>query len=206
MISLGADPAAFTEEQLTAADDVLHDEVRAFVIERVQPLERLLLASDREALYQAVGIEGLVSQQALALGGNHRKQRQRRDSECMDRPGLLDQQVDAQAFDTGHGGDRFALAAALEYEHRIDEVIRADPGLAHQAAREVVTAHAAHAGVGIAGEGLCIFAHVSKPVTSLCRQCYHRRQSSPRSARRTAGRWRRLTSTGSSMPSRISIV
>jgi hypothetical protein len=54
------------------------------------------------------------------------------------------QQVDADALDAGHGGHGLAARRSIQHEHRIDQVIRGQTMLAHQAARKIVAAHATH--------------------------------------------------------------
>ena len=46
----------------------------------------------------------------------------------------LDQQIDTDPLDAGHRRDRLTLPLVLEHEYRVDEVIRTEPGFAHQAA------------------------------------------------------------------------
>ena len=64
--------------------------------------------------------------------------------------GVLDQQVDAAPLDARHGRDRLAPPAAVQHEHRVDEIGRRQARLAHQLAQKAVPAQAAQAGCGIA--------------------------------------------------------
>jgi hypothetical protein len=48
-------------------------------------------------------------------------------------------------------GTGFAPLLALQHEHRADQVVHRQAGLAHQAAGEIVPAQAAHAGGGVLG-------------------------------------------------------
>jgi hypothetical protein len=53
------------------------------------------------------------------------------------------QQVQAQALDTGHGRDGFAFFLAVQHKHRVNQVVGAQAVFAHQAAGEIIAAQAA---------------------------------------------------------------
>ena len=97
------------------------------------------------ALREPFGIPGFAAVEALDVARRHREQRQRRDAQLGERLGLAHQLIDRDPLDAGHALDRLAPRAALDDEHRIDEIVGAERALAHQPAREFVAAHAAHA-------------------------------------------------------------
>jgi hypothetical protein len=101
------------------------------------------------ALDQPVRIPGFIGGIALAVRADYREQRDRGDTECGDFIGLFEQQIDADALDARHRFDRFTLLFAVEDEHRVNEVVGAETMLAHQAPREIVSTHAAFAGIGV---------------------------------------------------------
>ena len=100
------------------------------------------------ALHQAVFVECLLGQQALACSGDNRKQRDCRNAQLLDEFGLRHQQVDTESFYPRHGGDSLALAAALEHENGKNKVGRIQCIFAYQSARKFIGPQAAHAGVG----------------------------------------------------------
>jgi hypothetical protein len=65
--------------------------------------------------------------------------------------GHRQQQVQAQALHAGHRRHGLAAVAALQHEHRVDQVVDADRVLAHQVAGEFVAAQAARAALGVGG-------------------------------------------------------
>ncbi len=109
--------------------------------------EALLDGLDR-ARHQAFGIEGLAPVRGFEWRGDHRKERHHRDSERNALVGDRQQLVDRHAFDTRHRDDGVAPSFAFHDEHRVDEVADGDLVLPHQAAGEVVAAHAPHANGG----------------------------------------------------------
>ena len=103
------------------------------------------LQGARGALGEPVRAVGFLGEQALAFRGHHGEQGQRRNSQGYQVRGEIQQQVNAQALHPRHGGYRLALAFALEYERRVDQVVRSEPALAHQLSREVAGTQAPHA-------------------------------------------------------------
>ena len=77
------------------------------------------------------GSPGTAPSPARRAPGSARRRASSRSTLLRDTPGS-----------DGTGSSRFV---AVEDEHRVDEVVRREPRLAHQAAREVVAAHAARA-------------------------------------------------------------
>jgi len=53
---------------------------------------------------------------------------------------------DREAFDAGHRGDGLAVAATLDDEYGIDEIVDAQVVFAHQPPRKIIPPHAPHAG------------------------------------------------------------
>ena len=49
-------------------------------------------------------------------------------------------------LDAGHGGDRLPLPDALDHEHRVNEGVDRELGLAHEPPGELVAPHAPQAG------------------------------------------------------------
>ena len=103
-----------------------------------------LLDRAHGARHQAVGVAGLVAAGGLARRVDDREQRHRGQPQFGGALGLPAQFVRPQAVDAGHGFDRLA-ARGRAREQRPDQVVGRQAGLAQQAAREVVAAHAAHA-------------------------------------------------------------
>ncbi len=97
-------------------------------------------------LHQPIGIVGLLGQQALGLCVYHREERDGRHAQGMHFTTLFHQQIDGATLDTGHAGHGFTTLSAFQHEDRQDEVIGRQLVFTHQAAREVVLAHAAHTG------------------------------------------------------------
>jgi len=115
-------------------------------------LERLHRPRD-----QAVRVPGLGGVGGLADRVDDRKQRQRRNPQIGRRARVLDQQVDAAPLDARHGRDRLAPPAAVQHEHRVDEIGRRQARLAHQFAQKAMPAQAAQA-----GRGVIAFAHADQ--------------------------------------------
>ena len=92
-------------------------------------LDRLNGAAD-----QVVGVQGLAGVgrfQALVNG------RKKGDGGNAQVPGLghrIDQKIDAEPVDAGHGGNGFALAFAFDHENGPDQVVGAETVFGHQAA------------------------------------------------------------------------
>jgi hypothetical protein len=123
-----------------------------------------LLQRRHGPLGQAFRIPRLARVIGLAVRRHHRKQRDGRDAQFEAAFGGRQQAVDRHALDTRHGGHVFGGVVALEHEYRPDQVAGGQEGLAHQAAGELVGAHAPHADCGKA--------HVVVPsVTTLRLRC-----------------------------------
>lgn len=99
-----------------------------------------LLERAHRALAQAVVLPRGFGGQRFGVRRGDREQRQRRHPQFAGAFGHAQQFVDRQALDAGHRADR---GAAVEFvdEDRVDQVVRGEDGLAHQAAGEVVAAH-----------------------------------------------------------------
>ena len=78
-----------------------------------------------------------------------REERDHRNAEFHALAGDLEEFVDAQAVDAGHGRNRLAKAGALDHEDRENQIVGGHDVFAHQAAGEVVMTHAAHANAWI---------------------------------------------------------
>jgi hypothetical protein len=98
------------------------------------------------ARHQAVRVPRFCRVVGLQAAIDDRKQRHRRHAQCDRLFRDAQQQVNADAADSGHGRHRFAARRSIQHEHRVDQVIRGQTMLAHQAARKIVPAHATHAG------------------------------------------------------------
>src|SRR4029077_13510232 len=81
----------------------------------------------------------------LQAWSDQRKERESRYAELQARLGVRQQPVHRIALDTGHGGNRLGAACPIYHEHRIDEIVRAEPALARETPREAVATHPAHA-------------------------------------------------------------
>lgn len=81
-----------------------------------------------------------------------------RDAEFNHFAAKLQEFVDRQTVDAGHGGNGRDLVFAFLHEHRQDEVIGRENGFTHQSTRKIVMAHAAHTHERILSKGL----HFSK--------------------------------------------
>ncbi|EKY04640.1 hypothetical protein HMPREF9120_02168, partial [Neisseria sp. oral taxon 020 str. F0370] len=97
--------------------------------------------------HEAFGVVGFFGGGGF-VAGNDGKQREHGNAEFDGFFGGKKQFVEALAFHAGHGRDVFFLSAAFEYEHRVNQVVGGKRVFAHEAAGEVVFAHAAHAGGG----------------------------------------------------------
>jgi hypothetical protein len=98
------------------------------------------------ARHQAVGVPRLCRVVGLQAAIDDRKQRHRRHAQCDRLFRDTQQQINADAAHSGHGRHGFAARRSIQHEHRVDQVIRGQTMLAHQAARKIVPAHATHAG------------------------------------------------------------
>jgi hypothetical protein len=107
--------------------------------------------------HQAVGVGGLAADRVFQRGRLITgKQRHHRDAQLDAVFGHRQQQVQAQALHAGHRGHGLAAVAAVQHEHRVDQVVGADRVLAHQVAGEIVAAQAARGGLGGRGRaGSC---------------------------------------------------
>ncbi len=94
------------------------------------------------ALHKTVSVVGLAPVCRLLGRGHDGKQRQRRQAERQRLFGVREQTVDREALDAGHGLDRLGGVATLDYEHRLNQVIRSKAGFAHEPATEGITTHA----------------------------------------------------------------
>ena len=87
---------------------------------------------------RALGPAGRVARLARVVRrgveGGYGEQRDGRNAQFDAAPGGFDQQVDAQAFDPGHGGHFFGLPLAFQHEHGPDEVIGGQCMLTHHSA------------------------------------------------------------------------
>ena len=97
------------------------------------------------ALGQPVRVPGFGAVQAFHRHRRDRKQGHGRDPQVRQLACFLAQQVHGHALDAGHRGHRFGVVFAVEDEHRVDQVVHGEGVFAHQAAGEIVLAHAAHA-------------------------------------------------------------
>jgi hypothetical protein len=102
----------------------------------------------RRALREAFAVPGFASVVGLGGRGRDREQCHGGNAQAGDRFRLADQLVDRHALDPGHRRNRHALCASFHHEHGVDQVIRCEHRLAHQAAREIVPAHPARPGPG----------------------------------------------------------
>ena len=84
----------------------------------------------------------------LVLGRRQAEQQHRGDAERVRLAGLAHRGVDREVVDARHRGDRRAAAAAVDDEHRVDEVARRELGLAHEVADAGGRAQPAQAGGG----------------------------------------------------------
>ncbi|MNN14350.1 hypothetical protein D3C81_1274110 [compost metagenome] len=100
------------------------------------------------ALGDAVRVVGFGAVEGLLLQRGHREQRQRRNAQCDQLLGFLQQQVDGQALDARHRRHALALVLAVEDEHREDQVAHRQHVLAHQAPGKLIAAVATQAGEG----------------------------------------------------------
>ncbi len=82
-----------------------------------------VLERAHRALHQAVGIPGFVGALAFRCVADHREQRDRGNAQLVHACRGLDEQIDTDPFDAGHGLDRLALLFAIEHEHRVDEIV-----------------------------------------------------------------------------------
>ena len=110
-------------------------------------LRKLPLDRPHGPLGQALGIPGFSRVQALAVRRGHGEDGDGGDAQRGERGAFAQQFVDGQALHPGHGGDRLAFPRPFDHEHRIDERVDRELGLAHQPAGEVVPAHAPQAGI-----------------------------------------------------------
>ena len=108
----------------------------------------VFLQLTHRALRQSLGVIGLLGIERFLFLRRDRKQRHRRQPKLDPGLGLLEQQIDGHARNARHRSHRLGAVLALDYEHRLDQVIHRQPVFAHQAAREIGGAHAAHAGAG----------------------------------------------------------
>ena len=101
--------------------------------------------------HQAVGVAGFAADRVFERGADDREQRHHGDAEFHAVFGHGQQQVQAQALHTGHGGHGFTAVLAFEHEHRVDQVVDRHGVLAHQIAGEFVAAQAARTALGVGG-------------------------------------------------------
>ena len=109
-------------------------------------LRKARLQGQHATWHQPVRIPGFLCTVALAGDVDHRKQGQRGHAQAQRFFGDLQQTVDRHALDTWHRSHRFGALLAIEYEHGIDQIIRAQYVFAHQATGKFITTHAAQAG------------------------------------------------------------
>ncbi len=96
-------------------------------------------------------IDALVVPRAralLVLVRRQAEQQNARDAERGGLAGLLDGAVDRQVVDARHRRDRGPALAARDDEHRVDQVVDRQLGLAHEAAQETGAPEAPQAGGG----------------------------------------------------------
>jgi hypothetical protein len=93
--------------------------------------------------YQAIGVGGLDAIGRFQVLADDREQCHHRDAQLHTVFGHGQQQIQAQAFDPGHGTHGLSAALAFEHEHRVDQVMRRHGVLAHEVAGESVAAQAA---------------------------------------------------------------
>jgi hypothetical protein len=110
-----------------------------------------VLQGAHRALGQSVRVECLFRVERLDFHGGHREECHGWDAEPLDLDRVLNENIDAEPLDPGHGGHRLALPRAVEHKDRVDEVVRCQVSLAHHATREVVAAHTTQAGHGEGG-------------------------------------------------------
>ena len=133
-------------------------------------LREFLLQRPHHARHEAFGVVRLFGELGLERLVDHREQGQCRHAELHRTLGRLQQQVEALALDAGHGTDFLDALLAIEHEHRVDEIIGGQRVLAHQAAGEVVAAHAAHAGAREVASGRTGSAHQNLETKSITNQ------------------------------------
>ena len=107
---------------------------------------------------QTVGIGGFNAVGSLQFIVDVREKSHHRDAEFNHFAAKLQEFVDRQTVDAGHGGNGRDLVFAFLHEHRQDEVIGRENGFTHQSTRKIVMAHAAHTHERILSKGL----HFSK--------------------------------------------
>jgi len=95
--------------------------------------------------HQPLGVPGLFGALGLARRVDHREQGERGHAELQRIFGNAQQFVDRHALDAGHRGHGLGARFAIEHEDRVDQIVGGQDVLAHQTAREIVTAHAPHA-------------------------------------------------------------
>ena len=156
-------PASRVSERLLLQyrEGLVVEHIAGLVDEAVLPMARVGIERDvgddadfRKALlqfahaarHQALGIEGLLGVGGLQRGVDHRKERDRRNAECERLLDHREQVVDAAARRrrASKPPARGALLPSRTNTGRIRSS-GARRALAHQAAREFVAAHAAHA-------------------------------------------------------------
>jgi hypothetical protein len=97
------------------------------------------------ALGKSVRVEGFPRIVTFLFHGRNRKQCDGGNTQLHQYFRFPDKEIDTEAFNAGHGGDSLAAIVAVQDKYRVDKIIRAQPGFAHQAAGKIVSAHAPHA-------------------------------------------------------------
>ena len=97
---------------------------------------------------QPFGIIGFGRVQGFAFQRSDRKQGHGGYAQFDQFGSFLQEQVNGQPFDPRHRCHCFTLAVTFEDEHRIDQVVYAELGFAHQAAGKVIATDTAQAGGG----------------------------------------------------------
>ncbi len=92
------------------------------------------------------GFQASAASRDLSSSRRHREQRQRRNAQLDPLRRLFQQQINGQALDARHRGDRFATVFAVEHEYRQDQIIDGQHVFTNQTTRKFITAIATQAG------------------------------------------------------------
>ncbi|MDT4858233.1 hypothetical protein FQZ97_926910 [compost metagenome] len=114
-------------------------------------LRELLLQLAHHPRHQAVRVHGFFAIGRLERLVDHREQRHHRNAQFHAVFGHGQQQVQAQALHAGHGTHGLAPMGPIQHKHRVDQVGRAEPVLAHQVTGERIAPQTAGAGQGVGG-------------------------------------------------------
>jgi hypothetical protein len=107
-------------------------------------LREVLLEIRDDARDEPLRVHRLLPVRGLERRLDRREERQGRDAELERVLRDREEAVRRVARDARHRRDGLLRIAALDHEHRVDQVVGRQPVLAHHAAREVVAPHAPH--------------------------------------------------------------